>query len=388
MPSSPRIYYLDHLRIACILLVLVFHNARFFDLFGDWGLKADQRSLPLSLLVIFVFPWIMPLIFAISGSAAGLSLQKRSSARYLKDRVLRLLVPYFFVALTFNFIQGYIVALNKGLYHGNFWEFIPWFIPRRPLHWDFSALGTYGLHLWFLAELFLFSLVTLPIFQSLRVPRIKTLPVIVQLRKLLERYPSLCLATAGVAVQILLHVRFSRFGGLADVLFWFIFFLFGFAFIYSPAIRRRLRQERMMNAFIGICCIGYFGLMHVQGQVIGWLVAPDHSIGFLSFQGIMAVNGVVWTLCILSLAEQYLNRDTSWRQYANEAVMPFYCIHQTMVFVAAYYLLPLTMQPDLHFLLLTVVSLALTLGSYELFIKRIGVLRLGFGMGSKTRKTP
>ncbi|OIP96943.1 hypothetical protein AUK40_04295 [Candidatus Wirthbacteria bacterium CG2_30_54_11] len=387
--STPRIYYLDHLRIGSILLVLIFHNARFFDRFGYWDLKAGSTSLPLSLLVIFVFPWIMPLIFAVSGAAAGLSLQKRSAAVYIQDRIKRLIVPYLFVSLTFNFIQGYIVSLKRGFYQGDFLHFLPWFVERRPLSLTFSAIGMYGLHLWFLVDLFIFSLLAIPLFRALDAAKIRENAFLRKILDLVVRFPSLCLALAGIIIQMTLHARYADFAGFADVLFWLVFFIYGFVFIRSKRIREKLRRLRALHAITGLLCCGYFALMHQRGFVLGWLSNPDHSFGFLSFQAVMALNGVVWALYLLSLAEHFLNRDTTWRQYANEAVLPFYCIHQTMVFISAYFLIDLPINPELHFALLTVVSLILTLSAYELVIKRIGILRLGFGMSSKpkTNKT-
>src|SRR6266536_112878 len=66
--------------------------------------------------------------------------------------------------------------------------------------------------------------------------------------------------------------------------------------------------------------------------------------------------------------------------YANEAVLPFYVLHETVIVVIAYWVLTWRIGAGAQYLLIVLSSLAATLLLYEVGVRRTRVTRLLFGL--------
>jgi len=88
----------------------------------------------------------------------------------------------------------------------------------------------------------------------------------------------------------------------------------------------------------------------------------------------------------LGFSQRILNFSNSFLKYANEAVLPFYILHQTVVIVLGYYII----QTEFHLLakyaLINILSLLLIVAIYDLTVKRFAVLRFLFGMRPLPKK--
>jgi peptidoglycan/LPS O-acetylase OafA/YrhL len=123
-PVSLRRYDLDWLRVLAILTVFIYHTTRFFNL-GDWHVKNPVNYLGVDVLERFVEIWMMPLIFVISGASLFYALDKGGTARFLKDKVLRLLVPLVVGVFTFSILQVYLERITHYQFFGSFFDFLP-----------------------------------------------------------------------------------------------------------------------------------------------------------------------------------------------------------------------------------------------------------------------
>jgi peptidoglycan/LPS O-acetylase OafA/YrhL len=88
-----RCYYIDWLRVLGMLVVFLFHSARFFDSIG-WHVKNGQQHIGFDVFIAFCGGWIMPLFFLISGGSTFYALQRRSGRQYTGERFRRLVIPY------------------------------------------------------------------------------------------------------------------------------------------------------------------------------------------------------------------------------------------------------------------------------------------------------
>ena len=88
---------------------------------------------------------------------------------------------------------------------------------------------------------------------------------------------------------------------------------------------------------------------------------------------------------MLSLGAKYLNFNNKVLAYANEAVLPFYLLHQTVILCVGWFVIPLEMGILPKYLIIVVVSFALIMGIYELFIRRFNIVRFFFGMRPKKK---
>jgi hypothetical protein len=95
---------------------------------------------------------------------------------------------------------------------------------------------------------------------------------------------------------------------------------------------------------------------------------------------VRATNAWSWLLTFLGFASRYLNFNNRFLTYANEAVLPFYVLHQTIIVSIGYVVKdwPWAVLPKFAFLAST--SFLLILVVYEFVVKRINFLRFLFGM--------
>jgi peptidoglycan/LPS O-acetylase OafA/YrhL len=74
-------------------------------------------------------------------------------------------------------------------------------------------------------------------------------------------------------------------------------------------------------------------------------------------------------------------------RYATEAAYPFYILHQTVIVAVAYIVCAWDWPVWAKFTLIAVASLALSVGIYEVAVRRWGPVRFLFGMKAKRRAT-
>lgn len=143
--------YLDNIRWATVLLVLVYHAFYYFNAQGVLGGFEPFSSVQYQdAILYFVYPWFMALLFVVAGMSARYSLEKRGGREFLKDRTEKLLVPSTLGLLVFYWIPG-----SFNVWMGGGWEQMPTDLPlvARYLISAASGIGP----LWFAQMLWLFS---------------------------------------------------------------------------------------------------------------------------------------------------------------------------------------------------------------------------------------
>jgi hypothetical protein len=86
------------------------------------------------------------------------------------------------------------------------------------------------------------------------------------------------------------------------------------------------------------------------------------------------------SLAILGFGMQRLNVRTPVLDYANEAVLPFYVLHQSILFVVGFYVLNWAIPDLAKWAIILISTFAIIMALYELLIRRINLLRVLFGM--------
>ena len=171
-----RRYDLDWLRVLAMLLVFLFHCARFFG-GGGWHLKnPGAESLVATLFIGALDLWLMPLFFLLSGAGSWYALKSATSGQYLWERVKRILLPLYGVgAFILLPPQAYFEAVTNGGYTGTLLEGLLRYYSRAlttmPDFNDPFIFAVFMGHLWFLQYLFLVSLLALPVLLLLKSER-------------------------------------------------------------------------------------------------------------------------------------------------------------------------------------------------------------------------
>ena len=88
---------------------------------------------------------------------------------------------------------------------------------------------------------------------------------------------------------------------------------------------------------------------------------------------------------ILSLAAKYLNFNHRVLTYGNEAVLPFYIFHQTIILCVGFFVIRWNIGIGPKYIIIALVSFALIMTLYDLFVRRFNVMRFFFGMRLKKK---
>jgi peptidoglycan/LPS O-acetylase OafA/YrhL len=381
--KRPRLYYLDWLRVILILGVFAFHVVHPFDTLLDWHIKNEERSGAVTAFLLLVNPWGMPLFYFVAGAASKFALRRRSNRQYIKERVFRLLVPFIIGSILMSPIQAYFEALHKGWYQGPFLSYIPEWLTKTASASRVSPefFGEWGFHLWFLAFLFAFSLLALPVFRWLQ--RDAGQSFTTWLGRLVEVRGGILLFIIPLALSRVLVQPFSppEAHGWLDFVYFFLFFVLGYVFYTGPRFASAVVRDRWLLFGCGVLAlIAWGGFSAAFGdQAFEWaltFVVPWSIILILLF----TMMSWGWALFALYLAMQHLNFTNRYLEYGNETIMPFYLLHQPVIIVIAYFVVQWDVGVTLKLLVITASALAMTLGLIELVIKPLRPMRVLFGM--------
>ncbi|MBI5564141.1 MAG: hypothetical protein HY870_04545, partial [Chloroflexi bacterium] len=92
-----------------------------------------------------------------------------------------------------------------------------------------------------------------------------------------------------------------------------------------------------------------------------------------------------WLLAIFGLGIKHLNTNTPFLTYANEAALPFYILHQTVIIALGFFVVRWATPDVLKFLIIVLISFAVSMCLYEFLVRRFNWLRFLFGMKPKRR---
>ena len=379
--AAERLVWIDWLKVIVVFAVFVYHAAEPF-LVISWLVSNDERSIALSAVAGFGFLFGLPLLFLLAGATAWLSLGRRSLAAYGLVRVQRLLIPLIVGILLLTPFQWWLVAaIDRGGEN-----------PLTTIQWFFSGIrfdltprwfGDYGLHLWFIAFLVAYSLLSLPLLGALRRPAgarllhgLASLPTPILL---------LALFVPILLSQWLLRIPAPTYRDWADFALWLGFFVVGVILIaerrlLDTVVRngRRLAGIGVAVLLVGVAIIGVALLTGLVPrdqagdlQRLELAPAPDApSIAYITVRTTFAVALVAGSLWA---GVRWLGRQPSWLPHASRAVMPFYVLHHPITIGVAAVVVrwPLGLTPKLAIIL--VVSFAGSVALTELSMRtRLG----------------
>ncbi|MBN2040489.1 MAG: acyltransferase family protein [Spirochaetes bacterium] len=393
--SVPRLFYIDWLRAIAILAVFLYHCNRFFDL-RNYPIQPAVRSIASAVHRDFSQLWMMPLFFVISGAAVYFSLNSRSIKNFIKDKFLRLLVPLVTIGI---FIiappQIYLERLTDARFTGSFLQWYPHYFDGI---YPYGNFAFQGMHLWYLLELFLYSLIFLFIFIPAGKNRKSILSRIscvfeTPWRLILILIPT---AAAGILTESLKMGPLKMMGGW-DPLSYLVFFLCGYIIFSNTRTLNIIR--RYSGILLAAACIltalhlcitftadsaGLSGVIryNLELQARDGITAkmPAMSFSWSLMLVLRSAAAWLWILGLTGLTSKVLNFRNRILDYCNEAVLPFYILHQTILLAFGYYIIQWDTNNGIKYTAITVSSFAAVMIIYELFVRRFNVLRFLFGM--------
>ena len=251
MPAS-RINFLGNLRGFVVLLVIVLHGSLTYMLNPPvwWYVVNPQNSLFFTALVLLIDVPIMQIMFFIAGYFAVPSLQKRGPSGFIREKILRIGIPWVLGVLLLAPPTTYLTYLSRNV-PMSLWDF--W----RSDFW--TKLYQQSVY-WYLGVLFAMFLVLALVYSSSQ--RLRT--VSGQVKK-----PSLWFFLGFGSVMSMCFFGLNQFFYMEDWKgFWYLF-------IFQP-----VRLPLYLGYFwLGLQARqnGWFELDGYKPQATGWVVAAGLS---------------------------------------------------------------------------------------------------------------
>ncbi|MFC1849808.1 acyltransferase family protein [candidate division CSSED10-310 bacterium] len=343
-----RRYDIDWLRTMAMGLLIIFHVVVSFQ---PWAhtilIIQNEHSLKeLWIIISMINIWRIPILFMISGMGVRFAMERRDWKQLLKDRTVRILLPFLF---GFFFICPISIYLGMK-YYGKQAAYIP-------------NAG----HLWFLVNIFLYVLCLLPLLVYL-----KHHPdnIVLRLLSRMFRHPG-ALYSAALAIMVevwLLDPNYFTYYIQTPHGFWLgmVCFAVGFIFISLQDVFWQA-VEGVRRSALALAFLFYM----VRLVVFKLQVVPNTMIAFES---------MCWMLAILGYGSLYLNKPSHSLNYFSKAVYPVYIIHLPVQFCISYFLLPQPLPVILKLIFLLAGTFSVSLLMYHYVIRRLKWIRPMFGM--------
>lgn len=390
--KSNRLHYLDWLQVLAILGVFIFHAIHPFDDLTDWHIKNAEKSALATFYTGFFNLWGMPFFFLMAGATSWFSLRRRSANRYVRERIQRLLVPFIIGAIVLTPIQAYFEARHKGWWQGDsIIEFIFSAEARNYFYTEYNTLtfgpeifGTIGYHLWFVAFLFVFSLLALPIFNWLNGDSGKRFTV--SFARLAERRGGMLMFVLPlILIRFILQPFFPAYTGWSDFTIMLAFFICGYIIIAGEPFKQAIRRDWWLHLILGVLCTLFFFSIAAGVPVAEWMYSPWTPMFFVSWV-LHSINAWCWTMVFFYIGIRFLDFTNKSLVYNRQASYPFFFFHQPVIIFIAFYVVQWDLGVPIKLLIVVIGAFAVTLGIYEFLIRRINPVRALFGMRPKRRK--
>ena len=310
---SERKHYLDNIRWTTLCIVILYHV---FYIFNSSGVISNINVTgikQLDVFCVFTYPWIMCLLFAVSGVSSRYSLMKKTNKEFIKDRTKRILIPSLFGIFVYGWINGWTTNYYTDIFAGN-GDMIP--TPIKYIIWSLIGIGP----LWYAHVLYIASLLIVlirkidkkqkieVIFNKISLPLLFLLGFVVWGSSFVLNMP---------------YITVYRFG------IYILMFLFGY-YIFS--------NEEIINKLEKIS-VPFGAISLIMGIVFSIF---NYGVNFASdkFLTNIFTNIYLWfvILSVFGIYKKYYNFSNKFTNYMNKNNFNFYVLHYTIELIIAFIL--------------------------------------------------
>lgn len=312
--ASKRQIYVDNLKVALIAAVIVGHAILGYSVFDAWS-YSDVREVTLSTVTMVVLiaaaaPFgllVIPLLFLVAGLLTPPSMQRKGTGRFVKDRLLRLGVPFVAFALLLWPLLEYALFRWLGT-QPDLWEYL-----LREGSLDAGVL-------WFVGALLVFSLVYAGWVRMRRGPADSRGRGDIRLAHLLGLTAVVVITT----FLLRLVVPYESDNWFVDVNLWewpVCAAMFGLGVVaarheWLTAVPDRIRRQSRTLMLAAVAAAAAFAIAIVtlgvdEDDLWGGWHWP--ALVFVVGESALSVFGAVW---LLGVAQRRLDREFRWARPA------------------------------------------------------------------------
>jgi glucan biosynthesis protein C len=156
--------------------------------------------------------------------------------------------------------------------------------------------------------------------------------------------------------------------------------MYGYLFFCNEKILEIINRIRSVSLILAI-------ILSLTGLVISFGIKPEISentpILYLCVIFIRCFRVLLWIFALIGFGEKYLNFNTKFLSYANEAVLPFYILHQFVLLLIGYWVVQWQINALVKYIAIASLSFIAIMGFYDIIIKRFRIVRFLFGLKLK-----
>jgi len=353
-----------------MLLGIYLHAAVAYSSHGVWPWKDGSTTgvFDASLGLIHVFR--MPVFYVMAGFFAALLLEQRGIVEFVRNRAVRVLVPFVGAWAVLFPVVTLLATIGAGLDE-------PEVIPSR-----FVAFFTSGellrqldpMHLWFLEYLLIFyalALAAMPLARRRpalvggldRVFRaVVTSPLGPGVFAIVT-FPILCLMQEGTLDD---PSGFIPQGGI--LVAYLVFFAAGWLLYRNadllPVLCRLPRAPILLGLGLGVAVLGGYSIWH------RWQWPADHaSLWFLTGALLVSLSMWLFTLGFTGVFLRCLEQPLAWLRYLSDASYWLYLVHMPVLLAVQIAVARTGWTPGLKVVVVLAVSLPTLLASYHVLVR-------------------
>lgn len=354
---NERIYYLDAMRSVLMMLGVVIHSTQVFNGARHWLVQSPNLLSWADELIAVLHLFRMPAFFVVSGFFCAMTLMRYGPDKFLRVRLVRIIVPLLVIALTINSLQVYLQ--------------VQWV--DFAFNWaDYLTLGQWVSHLWFLIVLIVYFLA----FYVLA----KILPAgvkqgLLRFNAWLSRYPFWLVALLFPGWQFAILVAgklglplYGGFFGMTELytlLHYAQFFILGFWLFYN-----KVWMAQFVKLPIWFSLAGLIGLWLIQRPL-----DIQNNLQYLISEYCHLCQ--VWlavSLCF-HVFQRFANQKSKVFFFLSDASYTVYLLHHVLVFSLGTLFATLAAPALLSWLLIMAMTLSLTLACHYFWVQRMPWLR-------------
>ncbi|MCL2471433.1 MAG: acyltransferase [Propionibacteriaceae bacterium] len=357
-----RFHGLDAVRGYTIIVVVFYHV---FYVFNSSGVVS---SLPygygvhwLDVVPSFVYPWLMLVMFTVAGVSARFSLTRRTAGQFLRERVLKLLIPLVGSMTLLNWAIPLVQAQYADIFAG-------YGDVALPVRLFFYWLSGYGV-LWFLAELFVCSIILVAVRKLDRADRLYAFAGRWPLWVLIGLAVPIWVSSMILNVPVLVMFRFGIYP---------LGMLIGYFVLANPAVIERLRQAAPWLVSAAA----------LLGVAYAWVFFGHNWIADDVLQNPLT-NAYAWmaVLAWIGGATRWSNRPNRFSIWWQTRSFPIYIAHYAFIVVGCWWLIHGFGAPmPISYLLLAIFVTVTTVVFIEITMRVPGLRLVLYGITVK--KTP
>lgn len=364
-----RIQYLDAMRGTLMMLGVVLHAANIYRVDRTWEVNDPSGHIFFSWISNTVHTFRMPAFFMIAGFFAHHSYVRHETTKFVRERSIRLLIPFVTTLLTVNIIQLWIQdGMSRPLMLG------PDAFVVTKLPWLISN-GRIIQHLWFLAVLLVYCGILCAFDRSGTCMR-----PIKESRSRNWRQAMTVICCLHCATEVIARTLDSRLATLIGpipgsaiipryMIHFAPYFIFG---ILLSKDRTMLKSFSKFTPATVVAVAALSMLEFFPATLIPEAWATPIAITLDVLRS--------WLGCQVCFATFRLLADKPMpiARYAADVSYSVYLFHHLLVIVTGTWLIPFELAPGTKFAIVCCLSLVGAVGIHELFIVRSRTLTLLF----------